>query len=577
MLEQLYKVFEQDEVIKQLFPKIIASFIDFYGEENREFIKTKLNNVLILPYLAEQKQNYTFNTLKDEISKEVILNFFKKANLEYSKEMEDKIFSSNLSNQNFLKIQGYIDYLKNREDNYFKQKAVKFLNGFNPNVTLDNINELISSNAFLEIDKLIPHYEETLKEYNDKKEKFNFFKEYLDRKEELKRILKDKYYQEYVEMFKFLFSDEEMKEFKNNKYRKSNKMECYLDISLEGKPLIESFSEESENKLKEDINSWSSKSIIYDRIRFFKKMGFDYGDDYQSYLNDSNCQRLVSDKNLIKTLLEKREKLQEKVNSDLISLDEKRRKMQEKVNSQNLFYELNVSNDLYQNGGTMITTNIKKENNSLVSYPVLFLELESNSKFLDKNFIHELNHVLELSIKSFDGNTTISTCGWDLVYDTKDEAYSFDRNREQRQYEDFNEIINELIAQEITRLMHDKGIYIFNNAKNAEEIGGTSYEKTKFLVLDFYNTFKKDIIESRKNGDINILFEKVGKDNFLKLNNLFHNFNDNFPEFTKYQVIEDIKNNKETNLTILSNEILKERDAILTSMKEYGLDSTKKL
>ena len=139
-----------------------------------------------------------------------------------------------------------------------------------------------------------------------------------------------------------------------------------------------------------------------------------------------------------------------------------------------------------------------------------------------------------------------------------------------KDYELFNEIINELIAQEITIQMHGDGIYLLNTKDDAKIKGGTSYESSISLVKEFFNTYKKEIIESRRNNNIQIIFDKVGKENFDRLNELFHKFYESFSGWEFYNLSTDINNKKNTERVRIYVDIINTRDEILKDMKIYS-------
>ena len=143
-------------------------------------------------------------------------------------------------------------------------------------------------------------------------------------------------------------------------------------------------------------------------------------------------------------------------------------------------------------------------------------------------------------------------------------------DKEKRLYELFNEIINELIAQKITKMMHESGVYILCNEDGYKDRGGTSYENTVFLVKDFFDEYLSDIIASRRNNNIEIIWDKVGKDNFDKLNELFYEFNENFSEFVYYRLVDELRSNVDSELVRKYNSLKERRDEILSSMREYS-------
>ena len=97
----------------------------------------------------------------------------------------------------------------------------------------------------------------------------------------------------------------------------------------------------------------------------------------------------------------------------------------------------------------------------------------------------------------------------------------------------------------------------------------TSYEESTFLVKDFFDEFRDTIIKSRSNGNIQLIFDEVGKENFDALNELFHIFNSKFTGVKLRQLKLDLKNNVDNESTRLLNEIREKRDRILEKMRKH--------
>ena len=177
-------------------------------------------------------------------------------------------------------------------------------------------------------------------------------------------------------------------------------------------------------------------------------------------------------------------------------------------------------------------------------------------------------------MKNIEGNKYYGICGWDIVdgeYSNKSpDIVSLEDRKTKREYELFNEIINELISQEITEILFSLNGYIFNTKEDAKIKGGTSYENSLFLVKEFYNTYKKEIIESRRTGDMTELFNVVGKENFESLNKLFHEFYESFPGMSFYSLVQSINKKEETEQTKKFYELVDKRNEILKSMEEYS-------
>ena len=90
------------------------------------------------------------------------------------------------------------------------------------------------------------------------------------------------------------------------------------------------------------------------------------------------------------------------------------------------------------------------------------------------------------------------------------------------------------------------------------------------MVKEFYNTYKKEIIESRRTGDMTELFNTVGKENFESLNNLFHEFYETFPGMTFYSVINSINKKEENEQTKKFYNIVAKRNEIIAAMEAFS-------
>ena len=119
-------------------------------------------------------------------------------------------------------------------------------------------------------------------------------------------------------------------------------------------------------------------------------------------------------------------------------------------------------------------------------------------------------------------------------------------------YNYINEGINELIAKDILNQIRKKQqkLFIQENKTNSLD-----YE---ILLQEFYEEYKEDIIESRRQGDINIIIEKVGKDNFNALNNLINDYNKFFKRSTP------------------TNNFINNKNEIISNMKRYSERRSKK-
>ena len=586
MNEITHNKLNSTEAITKNLPKIIEAFVTFYGESERENIENKFKNMLVIGYCKPEKiMNIIYSDQKQK-SLELIDTFFDKLNIPEEERIKAKAiyFANNeLEYPNIHPINQYIRYLNGERNEYNKKQAVKFISNIYPQVTIDNIDTLISSGELTEFTKIIELYNDMLKKYEETKSQYQIYREYVEKSQKLKDYLEKKYTKILVDEFKYLFTEEELKQIEdklNSKYSSSikftnKKTECYFGSSLASPTLIDAFSEESEEILKGN-SQWRKNSIINDRITYFKNNGINLGESYEIYLNNSDILKLLPELTKIaEKIIKKRNELNViMLNEYYQSLEEYKHNISRIEQAGLLDKDHSYNANAYEINSTFVGTNIKEIDEEYIMYPILCLSIGGSPEYLDHTLIHELNHVYELTLQKIEGNTYYGTCGWDLVggeiYNEQQEVTQLGERKEKRNYELFNEIINELISQEITQILFDADGYIFNTSEDAKIKGGTSYERNLFLVKDFYTAYKQEIIESRRNGDMTKLYETVGKDNFKSLNELFHIFNKSFPGFSFYKLIESINKVEETEQTKIFFDIVNKRNKILSSMKEYN-------
>ena len=586
MIEYLKRKISPEITLRTYLPQITETFIEYYGEENRKIIEQKFQNILLIcTQTPNGLKNKIFN-LKKDYSQELIKSFFNKINLSYTEENINQIFGDNepaFDYPNLLPIEKYKRII-NDEDmpiylkNSFIRDIKPLINLFYPNV--EDIETFIKTSDLTELDKIYAIYQDIINEYNIFKKEIQPYIDYLNECKKIKKDLKRKYTLELAEKFQNCFSDKEIQDFKEKGYL-SSKMLLYLGYTLEIPSIIEAFSKESQKIIDDPKSiSWQVTSILNDRINFFKEMGLDLGDEYQNYQNNHKCQKIIPSQDLIKDIRSFKEDLEMRMYNDYFTSIFEYKKTRNKIDSLDLYLKddgYNAGTFLY--AGTYVTPNVKKENNSYIPFSLVNINFDNIDDFMDKRIIHELNHVYELELINVSNAGADYTCGWESFHESatpESDLYPLYEDTKKREYELFSEIINEIIAQEITEKLHEKGIYIFCDSNSAKIKGGTGYENTRFLVQTFYETFKKEILASRR-GNMNYLFEACGEENFNKLNELFHIFKDKWLGFNSVKLYEDLKNKENNENTKTFYEIIDKRDEILTSMLEHKKTNNKKI
>lgn len=566
------------ETIIQAIPRLIEAFVMYYGETEREKITNKFNKMIVVGYTTPEIMKRNVRDDLETKSSELVQEFLNNIKVSQDKRKEfEKIFFNNnrLEYMSLHPVREYMLYFEGNKN--LKSDAVSFVSKFIPEITEDNIDEYIQNGKLESLNIFIQEYKKIIDKYNQYSEKFKVYYEYFDKCDKLKNELEKKYIGIMLDKLKYLFTNEELQEIEktlNKPYgllkNANKKAEIYFGYKMDSRALIDAFSKESEQLIK-DGAEWRRNSVIDDRIMVFKNLGINLGSDYQSYVDNPEVNKLISKlQENSEKIIEYRNLLNDKMMKEYYQMLDDYKQHMERIQQAGLTNEyLTFGPEEYMLKRTYVSDKVRMTQNGYESVPVLCFSMGGISEYLDHALIHELNHVYELSLQKVDGNNTYSIVGWDQVHGVlkKEDNIDFDDDT-LRKYELFNEVINELIAQEITEILFSADGYIFNVSDNAKVRGGTSYEHTRFLVKDFYETYKYEIVESRKNGNIGVLFDAIGRENFEELNNLFYEFHEHFSGFAFYNLMDCLEKKENNKLTRKFFEIKQKRDKILMAMAE---------
>lgn len=526
-----------------------------------------------------RKEKYiedTYNDIKkylNELTKE-----------EYLKIIETKVLPEKYQNIPYW-LKNNIQYttnLQNIEENYEKSfnKASGLIRKIIPRCTLDNFD--INNEEIEKLDKVIEKYKETLKEYkNFEKENIEYFNE-MQVNKDLEMSLREKYYKEFLRENIDLIKEDDRQgviEYLNDSkksYLMNYSVRRLLGSSIQSESILESFYEEQEDILNnEETSTFIKNNIIENRIKYFNNIGINLGNNYNLYLENEDVKSNWPTKERLEKFRATKNKLINNFMKEYYLNTVSHKRLRQVVDSKNL---LNKDDGLDQTmynsslGKTCIATNLKEIDGKLEAAPLVMISFGGFDGALDHDIIHELNHLYELSLESVINNKAVYLCGWDICEDDivgeVNDYIDITKEEPKRSYELFNEIINEVIAQEIEEKMHEKGIHILDSSRNSKVKGNTSYEASFFIIKDFYKEFRDEIIKSRCNGNIKEILDVVGEKNFNDLNDLFDIYFENLSGLKKMQLLDDIKNNRTTNLTIEYYEIVDKSKEIMERMRE---------
>ena len=576
MNEETKRKLNSTQTIADNMDNIIEAFVTYYGEENRERITNRFSNMIIAGHITLKQMERIINDDENEKISKLVQEFFEKIknNPLYREDKRDEIFyASTLKYSNLQPIEAYIKAMngENYSELYFK----KFIDIFLSDRGYSKYDE-ISLNDRQELDKIVIAYQETMAKYNSYLKELSGYREYISKMNRFSEELDYKYRIEMIKEIREYFSEEEYYKIINSERHMINsnsKLRNVIGYQIDSKALISAFNKDNEEILMSGNDDWKTDSIKRDRIEYFKNLGIDLGDNYEDYVSSGIVSSKRPREEFVMRVERLREKYLDKKRNDFYNNFLEYTKTMEEIDRANLFdkaYGYGI--ETYLGSQTCIYPNVKQNGNTYQEYPVLSMSMDGLEEYLDHNLIHELNHVYEFNLLEVNDNGYLAVTGWDRLNCN----INGEESDEIREYELFNEIINEMISQEITEILFNRKQYVFNDQSNAKYSGGTSYERTKFIIKEFYDRYKEEILASRRNGDLSNLTDKVGLDNFNNFNSLFAKFYEYFPGFSLVSAFDDYKQEKDTDLSRKLKEILDEKNKILSLMSEYKKEEKSK-
>ncbi|MBP5678247.1 MAG: hypothetical protein J6X28_00265 [Bacilli bacterium] len=485
-------------------------------------------------------------------------------------------------------ISYYID-MRNVDKKYERafEQAQPILQKVNPGITINNYSYYLDQEELQSLIYLGEQYPRMVEEYQERMKKYAPYLAEEKFHEALEERLKDKYLILLIENNLDLLGEEDIRSLEKAKKEKpkylysslSKNIQFLFGYGLTGNHPIESFGTAAEEILTSTgTTDWEKKKVKENRVKYFQMKGLDLGEDYAAYEKSEEAKQIAPTEERVKQFQETRLRLLNEYNIDFYSNTPLHQEVLKELEEKKVLDKddcLNAS--LYlKKMGTETNPNLIQAENGYELFTIIAIRCYRPDCGLDHSIIHEMNHLFELSLKEVKGNHYIGLCGWDELHESfnQDEKSPVDTLHEdetKRNYELFNEIINELIAQDIHKKMIEKHRFIFNTEEDVEYKGQTSYEHTWVLVKFFYEEFKKEIIESRRNGNIQVIWDAVGKENFDELNELFHIFYENFSGYKINHVLTSIMKKEETEQTKLYYDLIRKSKQILEKMRRHHM------
>lgn len=568
---------------QEVFPSIVNAFTTYYGESYREDITKKLSSVLVIFTRSSADKQRLIHEKFKEISYTLEEEFLQKIGFEVNEDNLKAFFNNySLDYPTLIPIINAGGYLNNPSLGNCKASFDKRLAWYyKKDITAISEAEIVKFKEVIQsylpyIQKLTSSFEEYQEKHKDFISEANLSKERINQ-------INSKISLEYIESLKEYLSEADLMELekmqKPGSFISLSRLSIYprlISSSFQYAGLIEAFSTASEEVLNSNPHTkWQCKSILEDRIKYYNACGLDLGKEYEAYLSYEGINNFTPDCSLVDLLIQNRNKYADKQVILSITTDPDYIHNIKKIEEAGFISKSHGYTIAEINAGvTYVNPNVAIKDDMFVSIPLLNINLRNSVDSIDHYIFHELNHIYELYLKGVSETEYVFTCGWDPVHSRiekeKVEDTKVDYVHEIRPYEKLNEIINELIAQDIHSIFIDSGSRIFTDADKTKVKYLTSYEYAGFLVKDFYNTFKDKIIESRRNGNVEIIFNVVGQENFERLNYLVDLFAKEFGGFELYNTIDKIKNGTQDDKTKLYMQIRDEGKALFEKMLEYS-------
>ena len=556
------------ETLKNKYSTIIELFVLYYGEEYRRLIEEQISNTTIVCYYPNELLWNDLQRLKVNKAKELSLKFFEEIEEiglslgNKTKQEFEWYYLAGAPNTVLALCQRYLSLEKPNKE--LKNKVWWCFKKFDNSVTINNLDQKISNGEFDFLNVLIQKHNKARQELNDYESQYAWVIDFSKEETKLQEECFFKIWKEFViEHCSKIIPEDELKIIQQSE--KVDKKDIPTTCFYVGY-LFDSFDLNAEVLTK---NLLLFPKITKDVITVLNKMGFNYGDDINSYLNKKEIQKLISSFKLIYELKDEYRKLAEKefvINSTMANM------IMDQMDEKTTIFTKPMDEAIYLliRKGMLGSLSFDVSSDTYEINPILTLDLGDITNSIDKKLIHELNHRLEMQLLKKEGDSYEYKCGWQKGHKSPNE------DKIDPEYRWFNEVINDIISSDINKLMIDNNISVFGRREGTEKFSESSYKKGIELLMEFFKDNWNAVISSRLTGNMNYLYDEIGKENFEALNNLINTFFHEFEGINYINLIADLETKKESNLTRKYNEILMQKNIIMQNIENYKIIKTTK-
>lgn len=595
---QIDKRFNINKYFKSYKPILREVFLEYYDDEYTDIINNAFNNFSFVGYLTPVDISNIVYYLCNEIGGKLEDKFLEVTNLNTIPDIKFNAFYYSFKEKEkcpFYKI-------LQRKDNYERDLRYIFkIDSKDPNYE-EKIKEAChvidsTKDVFFQYQEI---FEEQIKPYQE-------YISYANNLDRLEEYSKPQYINYFIKTIFSLLSKSDKEFYLANQDKFASEetaaiyfrqMQCFhnyisrfsenINFKFEG--YISYFSKENEDKMSNPEEGIYIKKY---RIKYFNNLGIDLGKNYEDYLNNPEVQRLWPNQELIETIEKARAETYELTIKDFFLTMPMYQENKDTLENTGFtakketpfLFQTYLKNQWHISPNYIMNSNqnVTKEEDCFSLHPIIVFSAAADNGCFDKNIIHELNHLVEERIKNIIKTIVNNTINLNVTTETgfncKQEEYIEELKK--TKYELFNETINEIIADEITKLMHDKGIFLFTdpNYQNKKEEAFSVYNYSKPFTEGFFNEFKKDIIRARMTGNRVSLYKIIDEENFDELNDLINEFYLCFEVLKNNtrikKALEDLEEGNTTEDSIMYQKFLNRSASILEKMKTHAYKNIK--
>lgn len=590
--------------IEELIPKILDSIVAVYGEKNRKIIEERLNKIYINTYITYEDIKTQYNMQSSHLDDMLSVKFLKKMGIEISKETEDEVYEygtyklEDEKKQILNRFFGWGSFLSygtilnnfndedlKSDDEYYVSRIIeercKLLREYGLEVTPENYEAVVTStegkHVMTEIKKVYEIACECKQEREQWEKENRPIKEYIEQCQNVERQLDVKYLRDFYEQIIDYVSEEEKRKIEE---MLQSETEYLGDIRQAVDPeqiyysknsLLEAFSEKYNEIIYDD--EWSSRELRNKRIKYFKLKGIDLGDEYSAYEESEETKKIWPDSNLVNKIAQIQSNCEKAKYKEMLIKTSNYEECKNNIAQLGLCLDDAFNVDFVRNGTICLCPNAcKSADGSYKNFNVIHLPiLNMLDKYKDTFVIHEILHAIETTMKQISDTKFYIKFGFDscieeLVNEQNRTKEDDDDVKILRQHEIIAENLHQWISILVTKHLHERGIYLFDDPKNSKLYGSSSYEQINPITKTFRENFHNEIIDNAIGEDLNGIFNVIGEENFNKLSRTVMEYR----EMPYNQIMNDVINKRDTELTRKRNQLISRSEAITEDMKSYN-------